>query len=141
MSRIILARLHSSTDHRVHSFDAHQHGDGTRTALCGFTAHHSALEPLPHITGMGCELCILATPLDEQPTTETTPPDDDPTSATVYAVGLRGELRWHDVPEHPLIHHHAGREVVLAECGSIGFLVFGIPPERYERCPDCPSPG
>lgn len=54
-------------------------------------------------------------------------------------MGLRGEFIWHDVPEHPVMQLYAGREVVIAECGCIAFLVFGTPPDSYKRCPDCPS--
>ncbi|WP_175530032.1 hypothetical protein [Actinopolyspora lacussalsi] len=33
---------------------------------------------------------------------------------------------------------YEGREVVIAECGCLAFLLFGVPPGRYERCPSCP---
>lgn len=95
MSNIILARLSASYDRRadlrVYSFDVAQDSDdGIRKALCGFSAHHSVLEFVPELTGLGCELCIAETPVEAQdtPSSETSPPEDDPTSAALYAVRL-----------------------------------------------------
>lgn len=146
---VIIARLSVGADRRAdrraHFFDPEcslQPG-GMRQALCGFTAHESVLEPLPDVVGpLPCELCIARTSSHgtlAPPDTQVTVPADDVDSRRTYAVGLRGESEWHDVPEHPVMEIYEGREVVVTECGVIGFLLFGKPPPGYEPCDACPS--
>lgn len=143
MSRVILARLRESpdrrADRRVHFFDVQRNQeDDARKALCGFTAHHAVLELVPEVLGLVCELCIAVASVGSPETDSTSiPPEDDPDSPATYAVALRGELVWHQIPERRVVDVYEGREVVVAECGCIAFLVFGTPPERYERCPEC----
>lgn len=142
MINVIMGRLSADigrADRRVHLFNVHQvNGGSTRKALCGFVAHHSVLELVPEIAGMGCERCIAEVPLDGNAASTFSPPESDPTSPALYGVGLRGEFVWHDAPERPLVQTYEGRAVIVAECGCIAFLVFGTPSPRYERCPDCP---
>ncbi|MBQ0928644.1 hypothetical protein [Saccharopolyspora endophytica] len=144
---VIIARLSAGADRRAdrraHFFDPEyslQPG-GMRQALCGFTAHESVLEPLPDAVGpLPCELCIARTSPHRTlaPDTQVAVPADDVDSRRIYAVGLRGESEWHRVPEHPVMQIYEGREVVVTECGVIGFLLFGTPPPGYEPCDACP---
>lgn len=139
MSNIILARLHAVYGGgRVHSFDAGQDShDGIRKAFCGFTAHYSALEPLPGLTGLGCELCIAEAPIATQQPPETCTPADDPASEQLYAVALRGEREWHRVAMPPVTSTYEYDTVALTTCGSIGILRHGDPPPEWSPCHTC----
>lgn len=146
MSGIILARLSASldqaADRRVHMFGTHQDKhDGTRKAFCGFTAHHSVLELVSVIGGMGCELCIRDIPDDVlsigSGANDPWPPEDDASSTKTYAIGLRGEQKWHWVPERPLLSCYEQRTVVLTEYGVIGFLPHGELPPGWRACRKC----
>lgn len=54
-----------------------------------------------------------------------------------HAIGLRGEPEWHDVAPNPLINTYEGRPVVITECGRMGWLRPGDPPEGWQRCSGC----
>ncbi|WP_338596764.1 hypothetical protein [Saccharopolyspora sp. SCSIO 74807] len=140
---LIIARHRAGS--AAHFFDVEQQNGDDRKALCGFACGAGELVQLQNLSGvLPCELCIRDAPDDQlRPTREAVAaevlPSDDEDSAHTYAVGLRGEFVWHDVPEHPVMQLYQGREVVITECGCIAFLVFGTPPERYARCPQCPA--
>lgn len=111
-------------------------------SLCGRAFAAAELDAVPKLNGaLPCELCVRNLPaVPQDPANDALPADDEHSSET-YGAGLRGERVWHRVPESPQSHFYEGREVVMAVCGAIAFLVFGTPPEQYDHCAECLQPG
>lgn len=130
------------TRRTAHFFDLDQPDPAEPRSLCGRTFGASELDAVPKLNGaLPCELCVRDLPIvPRAPANDPFPADDEHSSET-YGAGLRGESIWHRVPESPRSHFYEGREVVMAVCGAIAFLMFGTPPEQYEPCPECLEPG
>lgn len=123
---LIVARRHR--DSLAHFFDVGRQNDSGRKALCGFVCRADELVQLPKLKGLlPCELCIRDAPNEfPGPTSDRDAagvvPADEENGARTYAVGLRGEFVWHDVPERPVLQFYEGREVVVTECGCISWF-------------------
>ncbi|MEY8043591.1 hypothetical protein AB8O55_29645 [Saccharopolyspora cebuensis] len=134
------AGMDRRADRRAHYFgtDCSPDPDRPKRALCGFSAHPSVLELVADNTeAMPCEACVAHLPTEVAPPADrrdTTPPGEP---SKHYSVGLRDGKRWHTIPEHPVIDVYEGRQVVVTECGVIGFLLFGSPPPSCSRCDVC----
>ena len=125
----------------AHFFALDQPDGAVRRSLCGRTFATSELDAVSRLNGaLPCELCVRDVPVEPSATDPAgAVPADDEHSSETYGAGLRGEFVWHRLPESPPVHFYEGREVVVATCGAVAFLVFGTPPEQYQRCPKCPE--
>lgn len=128
----------------AHFFALDQPDRGVRRSWCGRSFAASELDVVSQLGGtLPCELCVRDVPVEPSATDDAAGavPADDEHSSETFGAGLRGELIWHRLPESPPVHFYDGREVVVATCGAVAFLVFGAPPAQYQRCPECPEPG
>ncbi|SFT48244.1 hypothetical protein SAMN04487904_102419 [Actinopolyspora lacussalsi subsp. righensis] len=140
---VILARLHERQApgaQMVHIFAAEQDSpDGMRKAYCGFTAHYSWLKSVSGLAGMPCELCLLDAPLKVAETSAEVIelPTEIDMAGPLFAIGLRGERVWHEVPSDPIVGDYESRSVVLTVCGCMGWLMPGDPYLDWSRCREC----